>query len=61
MSNATKMPCSDCGSEMNHHADKIDYSAGAAEPDSIDEELGGVVGEIHTCPECGKTALRIGR
>ena len=61
MSKTGKMKCSDCGSEMNHHADKIDYSGGVAGPDAADAELGGVVAEVHTCPGCGKTALRIGR
>ena len=41
---------------MNHHADKSDYSA---EPGSVDLELGGVLQEVHCCPGCGKTAMRI--
>ncbi len=39
---------------MNHHADKIDYSTQTA-----DAEMGGVIQEVHTCPECGKTEMRI--
>jgi predicted RNA-binding Zn-ribbon protein involved in translation (DUF1610 family) len=50
-----KMSCPDCGVEMNQHAEKIDY---AAEPDEIDEDFGGVLEEVHTCPACGKTHTR---
>jgi ribosomal protein S27AE len=52
------MICPDCGVEMNHHADKVDYTATLSEPDAIDPDLGGVLKEAHTCPECGKTAIR---
>jgi hypothetical protein len=41
------MICTDCGAEMNHHAMKIDYSV---------ED--GQLKEVHTCPECGRSALR---
>jgi hypothetical protein len=40
---------------MNLHAEKISYTAAMAEMDKIDPELGGVMEEFHTCPECGKT------
>ncbi len=53
-----KMICPDCGVEMNHHADKIDYTAALDEPEAIDAEFGGVLEEAHTCPSCGKTRLR---
>jgi ribosomal protein S27AE len=57
------MICPDCGVEMNHHADKIDYAVAAAAVDvaqesAIDPVLGGVLEEAHSCPECGKTQLR---
>jgi ribosomal protein S27AE len=55
MAESEKMICPACGVEMNFHAEKIDYSAG---PDAIDEDLGGVVEEFHTCPECGQTRAR---
>jgi ribosomal protein S27AE len=45
-----RMICPKCGTEMNHHADKIDY---AAEEEPIDTGLGGVLKEIYTCPKCG--------
>ena len=51
-----KMICPDCGAEMNHHAMKIDYSVD--EPASVDPAFPCVVQEAHTCPECGRTALR---
>ncbi|HYH85126.1 MAG TPA: hypothetical protein VEX60_06555 [Pyrinomonadaceae bacterium] len=58
MVDSGKMICPTCGVEMNCHAEKIDYAAGLAEPDAIDEDLGGVVEEFHTCPECGQTLAR---
>ncbi len=51
-----KMKCPDCEIDMNHHADKVDYSA---EPGSADPEFGGALQEEHSCPGCGKTAIRI--
>jgi predicted RNA-binding Zn-ribbon protein involved in translation (DUF1610 family) len=53
-----KMICPDCGVEMNHHAEKIDYAAALDEPSAIDPDFGGVLEEIHTCPVCGKTETR---
>ena len=47
--------CPDCGIDMNHHADKVDYSV---EPGSAGLELGGVLQEVYCCPGCGKTATR---
>lgn len=57
MARTKKMTCPGCASEMNHHADKIDYSAPAA--DANDLELGGVVSEVHSCPRCGVVAMRV--
>jgi predicted RNA-binding Zn-ribbon protein involved in translation (DUF1610 family) len=59
MAKSEKMKCLDCGLDMNHHAEKIDYAA-FAEPEGNDDELGGVVKEVHSCPGCGKTELRKG-
>ena len=53
-----QLVCPDCGVEMNLHAEKIDYTAALEDPAAIDEVLGGVLEEFHTCPECGKTAHR---
>ena len=49
------LKCPDCGAEMNHHADKLDYGAAADESPETGE---GVVIEAHTCPACGRTATR---
>ena len=43
---------------MNHHADKVDYTAGLAQPQVVDPALGGVLQEVHTCPNCGNVELR---
>lgn len=53
-----KMKCPDCGLEMNHHADKIDYSATLEDGATVDPAFGGLVEEAHTCPACGRTHLR---
>jgi ribosomal protein S27AE len=54
-----KMICPKCGAEMNHHAMKIDYSHSQDEwADAIVE--GGVVQEVHTCPNCHLTEFRPG-
>jgi predicted RNA-binding Zn-ribbon protein involved in translation (DUF1610 family) len=58
MAEVKKMVCPDCGVEMNYHAEKIDYAAAFDDPAAIDPDFGGVLEEAHTCPECGKTALR---
>jgi predicted RNA-binding Zn-ribbon protein involved in translation (DUF1610 family) len=60
MSQAHKMICPDCGAEMNHHATKIDYSAGFDDA-NVDPFFGGVLQEAHTCPECGRIELRRAR
>ena len=46
---------------MNHHADKIDYTAAFSEDEPTQAELGGVVKEIHTCPKCGHVESQIAR
>ena len=53
-----KMICPECGVEMNHHAEKIDYTADMTDESAVDSDLGGVLQEVHSCPECGKTHLR---
>ena len=58
MPEAEKMLCPDCGIEMNHHADKLDYTPALTEPDAVDPDLGGILEEVYTCPQCGKTEVR---
>jgi ribosomal protein S27AE len=58
-SRVQKMICPACGVEMNYHADKLDYTSTLTKPDKIDPELGGVLEEVHTCPKCGGTEVRI--
>jgi ribosomal protein S27AE len=52
-----KIVCRDCGIEMNHHADKIDYGAALAQGEAVDPQLGGVLQRAHTCPGCGSCVL----
>src|SRR6266567_4281587 len=44
---APKVACSMCGTPMNHHAEKIDYSWGE----------GGVLQQVNQCPRCGNVEL----
>lgn len=43
---------------MNHHAMKIDYTSSPDETRDVDPVFGGVLHEVHTCPNCGRTELR---
>ena len=51
------MICPHCGIPMNMHAEKIEYFDSPDEP-GYDQDLGGVVEEIHGCPQCGATRTR---
>jgi len=52
------MLCLRCGSEMNHHADKVVVSADVGDEAIVDPVLGGIVEEHHACPACGAGASR---
>jgi len=52
------MSCPDCGVEMNHHAEKLVDPRSAEEAAKMDAALGGILEEMHTCPECGKVHSR---
>ena len=58
MAQKSKLQCPECGVDLNHHAEKLDYTAALEEPEAVDPDLGGIVEEAHTCPECGKTHSR---
>jgi predicted RNA-binding Zn-ribbon protein involved in translation (DUF1610 family) len=47
------MMCPECGVEINRHAEKLVDPVSAREALSMDPALGGLIEEIHTCPECG--------
>jgi uncharacterized Zn finger protein (UPF0148 family) len=51
VSSGGRVICPRCGSEMNHHAEKLDYSADPSGP-SFDALLGAVLMEFQTCPAC---------
>ena len=52
-----KMICPKCGAEMNKHAVKVDY--GEDDPTMVDNVIGGVMKEVHTCPKCRDTEMRV--
>jgi ribosomal protein S27AE len=57
MTTASKMICSRCRVEMNHHCDKLVYATDSQATHG-DEVLGGVMEEFHTCPNCGGAGSR---
>lgn len=61
MTKIDRMICPDCGVEMNHHADKMDFNDAPDEFPTSDTDSGGVLIEAHACPECGGTATRTAR
>jgi predicted RNA-binding Zn-ribbon protein involved in translation (DUF1610 family) len=58
MAKREKMICSECGMEMNHHAEKIDYTLAPGDENAGDADFGGALQEVHSCPQCGKTEMR---
>jgi hypothetical protein len=46
---------------MNQHGEKLMEPTTPEEAQRIDPELGALVEEFHTCPNCGKGAARPGR
>jgi len=56
--NTDKMICPNCRVEMNHHCDKLVYTADAQDARQTDPTLGGFIEEFHTCPKCGGGASR---
>jgi ribosomal protein S27AE len=52
------MTCPVCASKMNHHADKLDYTAELSGEEPIDAALGGVLKEVHTCPKCAAVEMQ---
>jgi ribosomal protein S27AE len=56
-SQKSKMICPKCGTEMNHHADKLVYALEREEA-KTSKGLGGVIEETHYCPGCGAVESR---
>ena len=54
------MMCQRCGVAMNHHAEKLLDPRDAREAARMDPGMGGMIEEVHTCPECGEVASRPG-
>jgi ribosomal protein S27AE len=52
MARLKKMICPRCGTEMNHHAEKLVYESGSAENRAPDQPPWNIE-EMHTCPACG--------
>lgn len=54
---SAKMMCPYCGSEMNHHADKLTYSS--PEEPGYNPLFDASIEEFHKCPACGASASRL--
>jgi predicted RNA-binding Zn-ribbon protein involved in translation (DUF1610 family) len=54
----TKMICPWCGSEMNHHADKLVDPVKPEDARRVNPALGGLIEETHGCPGCGNVESR---
>ena len=54
MKKKEKIKCKECGSDMNFHAEKINYSI-MYEGNQHELTEDDLIDEIHTCPECGKS------
>ncbi len=50
--------CPNCGTAMNQHATKVDYSAGHQMPTAVDPDFHGVLQKVHQCPGCGNIQLQ---
>ena len=53
-----KMRCPDCNVEMNRHAGKLRDPISPQDAARVDVDLGGVVTELHACPQCGRSLAR---
>jgi ribosomal protein S27AE len=51
----TNVICPHCGTEMNHHADKVVYSSEKSRSEAILDET---IYEVHACPNCGLGSSR---
>jgi NAD(P)H-dependent FMN reductase len=49
LNGAPSVPCSMCGTPMNHHAEKMDFSRGEGQS---------VLQQVNQCPRCGNIELR---
>jgi uncharacterized protein with PIN domain len=56
----TRMICPYCQTEMNQHAEKLIEPRTVEEASAVDEQLGALVEEFHSCPTCGRGASRHG-
>jgi ribosomal protein S27AE len=57
---ANPMTCPICGTTMNHHAEKLVDPRDEEDAEAMDPRLGGLIEEVHTCPECGRETSRRG-
>ncbi len=59
MLEAKKMLCPQCGTKMNHHADKLDTTAALTKSDAINPDFGGIILEIYSCANCKNIEVKI--
>lgn len=49
-----RITCEACGARMNPHAEKAASPTNPSELERYDSALGGVIRQIHQCPNCGR-------
>ena len=52
------MTCSACGATMNPHAEKLVVPFGDGDVEGVDWAVGGLIEEIHQCPQCARVQSR---
>jgi len=53
-----KVLCPKCGAEMNRHARKLRSPVSPQDAELVDDDLGGILMELNSCPECGASVAR---
>jgi predicted RNA-binding Zn-ribbon protein involved in translation (DUF1610 family) len=59
--NRELMTCPKCGHLMNWHAEKLVEPRSLRDAEDADPALGGLIEEMHACPNCGNVESRRGR
>lgn len=55
---AEKILCPKCGAQMNHHANKLNYTTALSELEAVGSDYRGILDAVHTCPNCRNVAVR---
>jgi len=53
-----QMMCPRCGAQMNHHAEKVEFSSVRDGLTATDRTLDGILQNVYACPNCGGIEMR---